>query len=91
MRPYKPACSGKVGAKSERTVVVVCPLLLTQPQKTSVYPRRCEPGPEREPRMLLTETGKLEKALDIELGFDGRDVRKGLLGRGHNVGKGIGE
>lgn len=89
LRPYKPACSGKVGAKPERTVIVVCPLLLSQPQESTVYSRGCGPEPEIEPGMLLT--GKLEKALDIELGFDGRDVRKDFLGRGHNVGKGIRE
>lgn len=88
MRPYKPACSGKVGAKPERRVVVVWPLL-SQPQESTVYSRGCGPEPGTEPGMLLT--GKLEKALDIELGFDGRDVRKEFPGRGHNVGKGIRE
>lgn len=72
-------------------MVVVCPFLLTQPQESSVYSRGRGPGPEIEPGMLLTEPGKLGKALDTELGFDGRDVGKGLPGRGQSVGKGIGE
>lgn len=52
--------------------------------------------------MLLTESGKLVKALDIELGFNwgrvrrlvaewGRHVGKGFPGRGHSVGKGMEE
>lgn len=41
--------------------------------------------------MLLTEPGELGKGLNTELGFDGRDVGKGLPGRGQSVGKGIGE
>lgn len=41
--------------------------------------------------MLPTETGKLEKARDPELGFDGRGVRNGFPGRRHNTGKGVGE
>lgn len=90
MRPHKPACSGRVEVKPERTVVAVRPLLLTQPQESPVYSRECEPGPETEPGMLPTEPGQLEKALDIELGRDGRDVWKGFPGRGHNAGKGIG-
>lgn len=41
--------------------------------------------------MLLTEPGKLVKALDFDLGFDGGDVGKGFPGKGHRVGKGMEE
>lgn len=41
--------------------------------------------------MLLTDPGKLGKALDIELGFDWGDVGIGFPGIEHNIGKGMKE
>lgn len=72
LRSYKPACTERKGKKPKRTVAVICLVLLTQSQEYSVYFRGPGPGPERENQgMLLIEPGKLGKALDFELSFDG--------------------
>lgn len=39
--------------------------------------------------MLLTEPGKLVKALDFELGFDRGDVEKGFPGKGRSMDNGM--
>lgn len=48
-RPCKPTCAGRKGKKPKRTLIIVCPVLLTQPQESSVYSRGLGPGPEMEP------------------------------------------
>lgn len=66
------SCTERKGKKPKRTVAVVCLVLLTQSQESSVYSRGPGPGPERENQeVLLTEPGKLGKALDSELSFGG--------------------
>lgn len=48
MRPHKASLRWEEGKKLEKTVTVVCPVLLTQPQESSVYYRLPHPGPEIE-------------------------------------------